>query len=243
MRASIAKRYYDISQKLSAISQDGFTRERFIMKIHDSTDKVNQALEDLIREEGIVESGAYQNQDQQDLSEAIERITNLMLRIEELTNEKKDMEKTLAENEQKWIAKDMIFKRRRIILNYIIKTNLEVTLDSYLLNSLSEFEQEHQNLSTHAYELILFMIQHIFKQNRMPSINFMAEIDQFMNSQMEERNQLTNTQNELTSKVQAIEEEKREMRKQIDEMRQLCDLKEKKDLYVQEIASGEIRIS
>lgn len=53
----------------------------------------------------------------------------------------------------------------------------------------------------------------------MPSINFMAEIDQFMNSQMEERNQLTNTQNELTSKVQAIEEEKREMRKQIDEMR------------------------
>lgn len=47
----------------------------------------------------------------------------------------------------------------------------------------------------------------------------MAEIDQFMNSQMEERNQLTNTQNELTSKVQAIEEEKREMRKQIDEMR------------------------
>lgn len=63
MRASIAKRYYDISQKLSAISQDGFTRERFIMKIQDSTDKVNQALEDLIREEGIVESGAYQNQD------------------------------------------------------------------------------------------------------------------------------------------------------------------------------------
>ena len=70
------------------------------MKIHDSTDKVNQALEDLIREEGIVESGAYQNQDQQDLSEAIERITNLMLRIEELTNEKIDMEKTLAENEK-----------------------------------------------------------------------------------------------------------------------------------------------
>lgn len=128
------------------------------MKIHDSTDKVNQALEDLIREEGIVESGAYQNQDQQDLSEAIERITNLMLRIEELTNEKIDMEKTLAENEQEWIKKDMVFKRRRIILNYIIKTNLEVTLDSYLLNSVSEFEQERQNLSSHAYELILFMI-------------------------------------------------------------------------------------
>lgn len=81
-----------------------------------------------------------------------------MLRIEELTNEKDDMEKKLAENEQKWIAKDMIFKRRRIILNYIIKTNLEVTFDSYLLNSVSELEHERQNLSSHAYELIIFMI-------------------------------------------------------------------------------------
>lgn len=202
------------------------------MKINDSTDKVNQALEDLIKEEGIVESGAYQNQDQQDLSEAIERITNLMLRIEELTNEKVDMEKTLAENEQKWIAKDMIFKRRRIILNYIIKTNLEVSFDSYMLNSMAEHEEHNRNLSGHAYELIILMVQHIFKQNRMPSINFMAEIDQYMNSQMEERNQLNKTQNELTSKVQAIEEEKRAMRKQIDEMKSLCDLKAKKDSYV-----------
>lgn len=60
---------------------------------------------------------------------------------------------------------------------------------------------------------------------------------------MEERNQLTSTQNDLTSKVQAIEEEQREMHKQIADLRQLCDLKEKKDLYIQEIASGEIRIS
>jgi|TARA_B110000285_G_scaffold160395_1_gene179087 hypothetical protein len=40
MRVAICKRFYEISQKLSAISQDGFTRERFIMKIKDSAEKV-----------------------------------------------------------------------------------------------------------------------------------------------------------------------------------------------------------
>jgi len=59
-----------------------------------------------------------------------------MLKIEELNNEKVLMEQTLLENEQKWIAKDMIFKRRRIILNYIIKTNLEVNYDSHAMNSI-----------------------------------------------------------------------------------------------------------
>jgi hypothetical protein len=70
------------------------------------------------------------------LTQAIARITDLMLKIEELNNEKVLMEQTLLENEQKWIAKDMIFKRRRIILNYIIKTNLEVNYDSHAMNSI-----------------------------------------------------------------------------------------------------------
>lgn len=136
MRVAICKRFYEISQKLSAISQDGFTRERFIMKIKDSAEKVQQALGDLVNEEQAVESGYYQNSEQQDLTQAIARITDLMLKIEELNNEKVLMEQTLLENEQKWIAKDMIFKRRRIILNYIIKTNLEVNYDSHAMNSI-----------------------------------------------------------------------------------------------------------
>ena len=105
-----------------------------------------------------------------------------MLKIEELNNEKILMEQTLLENEQKWIAKDMIFKRRRIILNYIIKTNLEVNYDSHVMNSLYQMQEQKHNLGTRAYELIFFMIHHIFKQNRMPSINFMAEINQYMMS-------------------------------------------------------------
>jgi hypothetical protein len=59
MRVAICKRFYEISQKLSAISQDGFTRERFIMKIKDSAEKVQQALGDLVNEEQAVESGYY----------------------------------------------------------------------------------------------------------------------------------------------------------------------------------------
>ena len=73
-------------------------------------------------------------------------------------------------------------------------------------------EQKH-NLGTRAYELIFFMIHHIFKQNRMPSINFMAEINQYMMSQMEERNQLNHTLNELVTKKSTIDEEKRQMKK------------------------------
>lgn len=166
-----------------------------------------------------------------------------MLKIEELNNEKVLMEQTLLENEQKWIAKDMIFKRRRIILNYIIKTNLEVNYDSHAMNSIYQMQEQKHNLGTRAYELIFFMIHHIFKQNRMPSINFMAEINQYMMSQMEERNQLNHTLNELVTKKSTIEEEKRQMAKQIKEMKQLCDLKEKKDELNTEIGEQEARIN
>lgn len=77
----------------------------------------------------------------------------------------------------------------------------------------------------------------------MPSINFMAEINQFINSQQEEMSQLNNTQFELTSKVLAIEEEKREMRKKIDEMKGICDLKEAKETLVIDINNLDMKVS
>ena len=60
---------------------------------------------------------------------------------------------------------------------------------------------------------------------------------------MEERNQLNHTLNELVTKKSTIEEEKRQMRKQIKEMKQLCDLKEKKDDLNREIGDQEVRIN
>ena len=71
----------------------------------------------------------------------------------------------------------------------------------------------------------------------------MAEINQFINSQQEEMIQLNNTQFELTSKVLAIEEEKREMRKKIDEMKQVCDLKEAKETLLADINNLDTRVA
>ena len=55
--------------------------------------------------------------------------------------------------------------------------------------------------------------------------------------------ELTNTNNQLASKVEAIEEEKREMRKKIDEMKLVCDLKAQNDSYQTEISQLEMKIA
>ena len=57
-----------------------------------------------------------------------------MLKIENLTTDKISMEQTLKEKEQKWIQNDIIYKQRRIILNYIIKINLGL---SFQVNAAS----------------------------------------------------------------------------------------------------------
>lgn len=166
-----------------------------------------------------------------------------MLKIETLSAEKEKMEATLLREEQQWIQNDTIFKQRRIILNYIIKVNLELSLDSFIARSLERMEFQLHHESSRTFEIIFFMIQHIFQKNRLPSINFMAETIQYMNSQQEEMSELRKTQNELTTRISAIEEEKRDMRKKIDEMRVLCDLKEKKDKLQIDISSQEIRVA
>ena len=71
----------------------------------------------------------------------------------------------------------------------------------------------------------------------------MAEINQFINSQQEEMSQLNNTQFELTSKVLAIEEEKREMRKKINEMKEVCDLKESKETILVDINNLDTKVA
>lgn len=56
-------------------------------------------------------------------------------------------------------------------------------------------------------------------------------------------NDLGQTQIELASKIQFIEEEQREMRKQRQEMMVLCELKMKKESMSLEIQEQEVRIS
>ena len=68
------------------------------------------------------------------------------------------------------------------------------------------------------------MTSYIFELNRMPSINFMAEIENYKDSQKDEQTELSRTLFELTSKVMANQEEKREMRKKIADMRDFFQL-------------------
>lgn len=133
-----------------------------------------------------MESGALLQQDEQNLSESIQRITTLMINIEKWTAQKIQMEETLKAEEQDWIQNDTIYKQRRIILNYIIRLNLDMSYDAHAALVVTKMNEDSRNLSGSAYELVFFMIQHILQQNRMPSINFMAEINQFISSQQEE---------------------------------------------------------
>lgn len=102
-RNMICRRFYDIFTKLSAISIDGFKRERYVIKIQHLTDEIVKAQNDLNAKEKQVESGAFQQLGAESLSDAIQSITDLMLKIETLSEDKISMQKTLKAKEQKWI--------------------------------------------------------------------------------------------------------------------------------------------
>ena len=59
---------------------------------------------------------------------------------------------------------------------------MDMNLDAEAYVQMGNLREKARNLSGKAYELIFFMVSHILEQNRMPSINFMAEIDQYINS-------------------------------------------------------------
>ena len=189
----ICRRYYDIFKKLSAISIDGFKRERYVQKIQFLTNDIDKDQLQLVEEEKFIESGALSKQNKEEQDRSLQRITELMLKIQKHTADKIIMEKKLKEKEQKWIENDTIFKERRIVLNYIIKLNLDQCFQSYYYQKLNELHLMRQNLSQRAHEIVYFGIQHIIQQNRLPSVSFMAEIEQYIQSQQEETSQLNNT--------------------------------------------------
>jgi len=59
---------------------------------------------------------------------------------------------------------------------------MDMNLDAEAYVQMDNLREKARNLSGKAYELIFSMVSHILEQNRMPSINFMAEIDQYINS-------------------------------------------------------------
>ena len=79
------------------------------------------------------------------------------------------------------------------------------------------------------------MIDEIFIRNRIRSVYFMAQVQQLIDIKKDTLNDLGQTQIELASKIQFIEEEKRDMEKQRTEMMNLCEMKKRKEDLKQEI--------
>jgi hypothetical protein len=63
------------------------------------------------------------------LSTHIQRVTELMLRIEQKLHEKSLMVKKLNEKRMKWEQKDAKSKQRRIMLNYTVRLNMMSSFD------------------------------------------------------------------------------------------------------------------
>lgn len=79
--------------------------------------------------------------------------------------------------------------------------------------------------------------------NRQPAFNFVTGAQNYLRQSQDEIVQLENTGSELTGKVQAVEDEIREMRKKIEEMKYVCDLKADNDALILDNGSKEIRVA
>lgn len=87
------------------------------------------------------------------------------------------------------------------------------------------------------------MIDDVFIQNRLRSFFFTSEVEKQIEDSKQSLNDLGQTQIELSSKIQFIEDEKVDMQKSKDEMFYLQDRKQAKDLLAEEIQEQEARIS
>ena len=71
--------------KMCAISIDGYQRDRYMIKIKEMTDEVEEAQKQLTEEENHIQKGQVT---QEELPRALERITNYLLKVETLLADK-----------------------------------------------------------------------------------------------------------------------------------------------------------
>ena len=115
-----------------------------------------------------------------------------------------------------------------------------------MLTNLAKDEATREADCTHRlgeHESALFLIDEIFNRNRIRSVLFMAQVEQLIEVKKESLNDLGQTQIELASKIQFIEEERNEMLKQKEEMMALQQSKQKKDALFSENQEKEQRIN
>ena len=70
---------------MCAISIDGYQRDRYMTKIKEMTDDVEEAQKQLHEEESLIQKGQVT---QEELPAALERITGYLLKVETLLDDK-----------------------------------------------------------------------------------------------------------------------------------------------------------
>lgn len=88
---------------MCAISIDGYQRDRYMIKIREMTDEVQEAQKQLSDEENQIQKGLVM---QEDLSHALERITGYLLKVETLLADKANLIDDLQKNQSIWQEND-----------------------------------------------------------------------------------------------------------------------------------------
>lgn len=94
---------------------------------------------------------------------SLQRVTDLLLRIETLEDSKGKLMQKLASKETKWIENDKLFKERRVTLMAVLQ------LDLTLLNDINKnwaYLQTLINKRICSHEKVLVMLNQVLTDNR-----------------------------------------------------------------------------
>ena len=175
-----------------------------------------------------------------ELPAALERITGLLLQVETLLSDKASLMEKLDRQQAKWRENDQVFKERKTTLRDVLKIGMALITDQTRYEGSNESEV-YRRLGEH--EGALFLIDEIFIRNRVRSVVFMAQVQNLIEIKKEALNDLGQTQIELASKIQFIEEEQCDMQKQRQEMLHLGEKKLEKEALNIEITEQEQRLA
>eukprot|EP00347_Sterkiella_histriomuscorum_P009313 403341682 len=191
-------------------------------------------------------------------AENLQNITELLLKIETLEESRKKLQEKLTLKEKKWIENDKLFKERRFTLMGVLQQDLallcDVTKHLYYIETIS-----HKRITQH--EKVVLMIDQLFSANRLKSQRFLGEIQMIVKDKQDQLYDLKRTYNDLIAKDQLIESgnvkhsiklidvyvflliDQQQMKKQIEEMIQLGNLRRERDQVMIDIQEQELRIT
>ncbi|TNV86558.1 hypothetical protein FGO68_gene998 [Halteria grandinella] len=255
------------------ISIDGFKRERYVVKVKDISDELVRAYHALNEEEAKIETQyaqqlmdnslqrtqqyslieenkqsystekeakQYEAEEQESYMESIRYITSLLLKIETLEESKKQLLAKLVLKEKKWIENDKIFKERRFTLMSVLQYDLALAIDcSKHLLFVETVSQRRLSL----HEKYVLMINQVFERNRLKSLQFISDIKEIVTERQDQLVDLKLNFDELIIKDKQIEDDIEQMKRQINEMTNLANMRKERDYLNEDIQDTELRIT